>query len=167
MTKPNPVRCTQEVQAQPDFVYNMFTARLGDWWPLGYTFSGPACATAEVETKEGGEWYERTHAGERISWGKVKHIEPGRRLLLEFGIGVDRKPVPSERSSTVEVTFEGLPSGATLVALEHRDFERHGEAGALMSQNMGSAQGWPVILAELARGVRVASRAARELHSKV
>lgn len=156
------VRCTQEIQAEADFVYNMFTARLGDWWPLTYTFSGPLCASAEVEPKKGGEWYERTSKGERLSWGKVKHIEPGRRVLLEFAIGADRKPAPPEHSSTVEVSFEGLPDGGTLIAVEHRDFERHGEAGAQMCEGMGSPQGWPLILAELARGVRIATRATRE-----
>jgi len=162
MATQHPVRCTYEIDAQPDAVYHMFTARLGDWWPLVYTFSGPDCAGAEVEPKEGGEWYERTTKGERISWGKVKHIEPGRRMILEFAVGADRKPVPSERSSTVEISFEGLPRGGTLVAVEHRDFDRHGDVGAQMSENMGSPQGWPVILAELARGVRITSRAGRE-----
>jgi uncharacterized protein YndB with AHSA1/START domain len=150
------VRCTREFQVQPDVVYNMFTARLGDWWPLAYTFSGADFVAAEVEPKEGGEWYERTSQGERISWGKVKHIEPGRRVILEFGIGAERKPVPSAQSSTVEVSFEGLPhGGGTLVALEHRDFDRHGEAGAMMSANMGSGHGWPLILAELERAIRL------------
>lgn len=159
MTEQHTVRCTHELQAAPDVVYNMFTARLGDWWPLAYTFSGADCAAAEVETKKGGEWYERTIRGERISWGKVKLIEPGRRLILEFGIGADRKPVPSARSSTVEILFEGVPhSSGTLVAIEHRDFDRHGEVGAQMCENMGSAQGWPLILAELGRAVRLTAR---------
>jgi uncharacterized protein YndB with AHSA1/START domain len=159
MANLTPVRCTYEFQTEPDVVYNMFTARLGDWWPLAYTFSGAQCASAEIEPKHGGEWYERTRQGERLSWGKVKHIEPGRRFILEFAIGPDRKPAPSERSSTVEISFEGLPhGGGTLVAVEHRDFDRHGEAGAQMCENMGSPQGWPLILAELGRAVRLAAK---------
>ena len=74
MANTHAVRCTYEIDAQPDLVYHMFTARLGDWWPLTYTFSGPQCAFAEIEPKHGGEWYERTYKGERLSWGKVKHI---------------------------------------------------------------------------------------------
>lgn len=162
MASENAARCTYEIQATPDFVYHMFTARLGEWWPLAYTFSGPNMAAAEVEQRAGGEWYERTNKGERLSWGKIKHIEPGRRVILDFGIAPDRKPAPPERSSTVEVTFEGLPNGGTLVAVEHRDFDRHGQAGAQMRDNMASDQGWPLILAELGRAVRLASSRGRE-----
>jgi uncharacterized protein YndB with AHSA1/START domain len=152
------VSCSNEVEATPAFAFDVFTARLGDWWPIGYTFSGPAFADAAVEPRVGGEWYECTDKGERLSWGKVKAFEPGRRLVLEFGVGADRQPVSSEQSSTLEITFQGLAHGGTCVHVEHRDFERQGAGGAQLREGMSSAQGWPSILAELARGVRVAGR---------
>lgn len=158
MSNRSAVTCSREIEATPELVFNIFTSRLGDWWPLAYTFSGAACADAVVELRAGGEWYERTREGERISWGKVKAFEPGRRLVLEFGVGADRKPIVSYKSSIVEITFEALERGGTCVRVEHREFERQGEAGRAQREGMASEQGWPLILAELARGVRVAIR---------
>ena len=156
------VTCSREIEATPDLVFNVFTAGLGDWWPLPYTFSGAACADAALELHAGGEWYERTLKGERLSWGKVKAFDPGRRLVLEFCVGVDRKPISSEHSSTVEIRFDALERGGTCVRVEHRDFERQGPAGVQQREGMGSEQGWPLILAELVRGVRVAIRGASQ-----
>lgn len=156
------VMCSREMEASPEFVFNVFTSRLGDWWPLAYTFSGVSCAEAALEPRVGSEWYERTLNGERISWGKVKAVEPGRRLLLEFAVGADRKPVGSDKSSSVEIVFDSLPRGGTCVRVEHRDFERQGEAGEMQRQGMASEQGWPLLLAELARGVRIAARSGSE-----
>lgn len=158
MSNPDAISCSREMDAAPHFVFDVFTSRLGDWWPLGYTFSGPACADAALEPRVAGEWYERTLQGERISWGKVKAIEPGRRLVLEFGVGADRKPIGSDESSTVEIELQALEQGGTCVRVEHRDFERQGEAGAMQRAGMASEQGWPLLLAELERGVRIAAR---------
>ena len=53
---------------------------MGDFWPIGYTFSGPCFADAALEPRVGGEWYERTEQGERLSWGKVLVYEPPCRI---------------------------------------------------------------------------------------
>lgn len=143
----------------PRFAFDVFTARLGDFWPIAYTFSGPAFADAALQPRSGGEWYERDLQGHRLSWGKVLEFEPGRRVVLEFAIGPERKPVPSDHASIVELSFLPAYPEGTRLDVVHRQFERHGDSAEHMRQGMASEQGWPLILAELRRGIR---RAARE-----
>jgi uncharacterized protein YndB with AHSA1/START domain len=149
------IRHSVVVEASPDDAFRFFTTRLGDWWPIAYTFSEASFDDAVVQTHPGGRWLERDCDGREHSWGAVVSCEPGRRLVLEFGIGPDRQPVPSERSSEVEVRFEPESRGRdTRVEVEHRAFERHGEGAETLRAGLDSPRGWPLILAELRRGVR-------------
>lgn len=121
---------------------------------LAYTFSGPTFATAVVEPGSGGRWFERDESGRELPWGEVRAYEEGRRLVLSFAIGLDRQPTPAEEASEVEVRFTPADGERTKVAVEHRDFARHGEGAAKMREAMDSPQGWPLILAELRRAAR-------------
>jgi uncharacterized protein YndB with AHSA1/START domain len=133
--------------------FEAFTAHLGAWWPLGYTFSGPDFADAAIEPRVGGVWFERNRAGEKLSWGEVRTYAPGEGLVLAFAIGADRKPVSNDAASEVEVRFPAAGPGQTRVEIEHRDFRRHGEGAEKLRTGMDSAQGWPLILAELRRWI--------------
>lgn len=149
----SPVKHEVTLEVSADRAFELFTDRLGEWWPMTYTFSGSQFESARVEPRAGGRWFERTTSGDELDWGDVRAYERGRRLVLGFGIGPDRKPAPPERSSEVELRF--VPEGArTRVLVEHRDFERHGDGAAATREGMASAQGWPVILAELRRAAR-------------
>jgi uncharacterized protein YndB with AHSA1/START domain/catechol 2,3-dioxygenase-like lactoylglutathione lyase family enzyme len=141
------------VEAGPASVFDAFTAHLGAWWPLAYTFSGPAFVDAEIERRVGGVWFERNSAGEKLSWGEVRACAPGERLVLAFAIGADRKPAPNDAASELEVRFPAAGPGRTRVEVAHRDFARHGEGAEALRAGMDSAQGWPLILAELRRWI--------------
>ena len=140
------------VPAPPGRVFDLFCA-LGAWWPLAYTFSEPRFEDGAVERRKGGRWFERDIEGKQLDWGEVRAFEEGRRLVLGFGIGLDRKPVPPDNASEVEVRFEPAEGGAR-VSVEHRAFERHGGGAEAMRAGMASPQGWPLILAELRRAAR-------------
>jgi catechol 2,3-dioxygenase-like lactoylglutathione lyase family enzyme/uncharacterized protein YndB with AHSA1/START domain len=133
--------------------FDAFTTELGAWWPLAYTFSGPSFAGAAIEPRVGGVWFERNGAGEKLSWGEVRACTPGERLVLAFAIGADRKPVPNNAASEVEIRFAAAGPGQTRVELEHRDFARHGQGAEALQAGMDSPQGWPLILAELRRWI--------------
>jgi uncharacterized protein YndB with AHSA1/START domain len=155
----SPLAHSVVVDAPRDEAFRIFTAQLGDWWPLAYTFSEAAFADAVVEPRVGGRWLERDQDGREHPWGDVVTYDPGRRLVLKFGIGPDRQPVPRDRSSEVEVRFEPAGGGAkTRVEIEHRGFECHGEGADALRVGLDSPRGWPLILAELRRGVRRAER---------
>ena len=145
----SPINHQATVPGTPAQVFELFCA-LGDWWPLVFTFSAHRFADAAIERRPGGRWFERDLDGKESSWGDVRAFEPGKRLVLGFGIGADRKPVPKEAASEVEVRFAAAPEGPR-VSVEHRDFERHGDGAAATRGGMDSPQGWPVILAELLR----------------
>lgn len=157
--KPQPIRHQIKLAVAPETAFEVFADHLGEWWPLAYTFSGPQFESARVESQTGGRWLERTRAGEELSWGDVRAYERGRRIVLGFGIAPDRKPTPPERASEVEVTFERSGAAQTLVTVEHRELERHGEGWETLRQGMDSPQqGWPLILAELEREIRLRGR---------
>jgi uncharacterized protein YndB with AHSA1/START domain len=139
------------VEAERDRAFEAFASQLGSWWPLAYTFSGARFEDARIEQQAGGSWYERNDAGETLPWGQVHAYVPGERLVLSFAIGADRKPVPNDRASQVEIRFSNAGSGRTRVELTHRDFERHGPDADALRTGMGSPQGWPLILAEFRR----------------
>ena len=147
-----PITHAVVLDAPPQRVFDLF-CDLGAWWPLAYTFSEPDFAGATIERRRGGRWFERDTAGKELSWGEVRSFEEGRRLVLEFGIGLDRKPAPPGTSSEIEVRF--LPvGGATRVEVEHRHFDRQGEGAQALRTGMDSRQGWPLLLAELRRAAQ-------------
>ena len=141
------------VEAGPASAFDAFTAHLGAWWPLAYTFSEASFVDAAIEPRVGGVWFERNGAGEKLAWGEVRVYAPGARLVLAFAIGADRKPVPDDAASEVEIRFPAAGPGQTRVELEHRDFARHGQGSEALRAGMDSALGWPLILAELRRWI--------------
>jgi uncharacterized protein YndB with AHSA1/START domain len=152
----DPVRCTIEVPASPERAFERFVGDIGRWWPIPYTYGEDRFGTAAIEPRAGGRWFETTLDGSEERWGTVRAFEPGRRLVLSFNIGPQRKPEPPERESEVEIRF-APQDGGTRIELEHRDFARHGEGAEALRAGMASRQGWPIILASFAREMRYAS----------
>jgi hypothetical protein len=63
-------------------------------------------------------------------WGRVLVWAPPRRLELAWQVAPSRAPEPDpSRASHVVVQFSAEGPG-TRVAVEHRDFDRHGDDGA-------------------------------------
>jgi uncharacterized protein YndB with AHSA1/START domain len=148
-----PISHAVTIDLPPALAFARFADQLGQWWPLAYSFSGPDFAHAAIDPHAGGRWFERTKGGEQLSWGKVHAYDRGKRLVLGFAIGADRRPTPDGAASEVEVRFEPDGDGTSLT-VEHRAFERHGDAAEKMREGMASPQGWPLILAEFARECR-------------
>ena len=147
-----PVRCSIGVGVPPERAFEIFVGRLGRWWPIPYTYSEDQFETAAIEPRDGGHWFETRLDGSREDWGEVRRFEPGKRLVLSFNVGADRKPEPPERHSKVEITFVPA-SGGSRVEVEYRDFAKHGEGAETLREGL-ERQGWPVILASYAREVR-------------
>jgi uncharacterized protein YndB with AHSA1/START domain len=140
------VRREVTVERDAEAAFDAFTRELGAWWPGAYTFSGEAFATAEVEPRERGRWYERDATGRELAWGEVRGWEPPSRLLLSWRVAADRTQEPPERASEVEVRFLRDREGRTRVVLTHRAFARHGEGAETMRAGMASDQGWRLLL---------------------
>jgi len=134
-----PLRKSVRVERTPAEAFDVFTARLGQWWPLAqYSISQERAKTCVMEPRVGGDLYEVRDDGERCPWGKVLAWEPPHRVVLSWHPGHE-----PEVAQEVEVRFTAQGSG-TLVELEHREWARLGERAREIRE--GYAEGWTGVL---------------------
>jgi len=143
------------VGAPPERAFAVFTTGFSTWWPLESHHIGETMATEVVmETRAGGRWFERDADGKECNWGYVTEIDPPHRLLLAWHLnpewGFDPDPA---KATEVEVTFTATDDGGTLVELEHRGFEKHGETGVKMRDAVSAPGGWTDLLEMYAKAV--------------
>ena len=139
-----PVRKSIRVNASQAHAFDVFTSGLGRWWPAKASIGKPPRKTSVLEPRLGGRWYEVSEDGSQADVGKVLIWEPPHRLVVSWDINSNWKP-DTTVSSEVEIRFVADGQNATLVELEHRNFERMGaEAGASMRRDVDG--GWPGIL---------------------
>ena len=126
------VRKTVLVDFGPADAFDLFTAGLASWWPVGtHSYGGEAVTDVVFEPEAGGRLYEVTEAGQQ-DWANVREFDPPNGFVLEWLIG--------EASGTeVEVRFTPEGQGSR-VELEHRGF------GA-SDPRENYASGWDVVLA--------------------
>ena len=141
-----PIVRTVEVKAAPARAFDLFTSRIGDWWPKGI---GKAPHVAIVmEPQVGGRWFERDADGNETQWGKVLSWEPPARVLLAWQINT-RWSFDPDLMTEVELTFAPAEGGGTLVTLEHRNLERFGADAVPHVERLRG--GWPTHLAVFGR----------------
>ena len=155
-----PISHSVVLDLPPREAFALFTAGLGEWWPLAYTFSEAAFAAAWVEPREGGRWAERDESGRELPWGEVGVYEEGRWLVLSFAIGADRRPAPAEQASEVEVRFLPAGQGRTRVELDpawHQAVRKRLEAiGNARARVLLEAPPYGALAARLAGGFDLA-----------
>jgi uncharacterized protein YndB with AHSA1/START domain len=120
-----PVRKSVRVARDAAGAFDLFTAGIHRWWPLGqYSISQARARSCVVEGRVGGELYEVRDDGERCPWGRVLVWDPPRRLVMTWHPG--RAPGDAQE---IEVRFSPAGDG-TLVELEHRNWQALGEGAA-------------------------------------
>jgi len=135
VTDLSPIRREVVVELSPHEAFELFTDRLGDWWPLSELSvfgAGSTVAFAEGRIVE-------TFEGRTSVWGSVTEWEPGARVSFTWHPGR-----PADRVSLVSVGFTARASGQTLVVLEHSGWEAFDDPGKARSEY---EQGWPTVLA--------------------
>lgn len=140
-----PIFQTVEVKAAPAEAFEIFTARMGEWWPKGRTPGANPHVALIIEPHTGGRWFERDADGHDTPWGTVLAWEPPRRLVLGWQLDPTFTYDPT-LVTEVELRFEAKPGGGTRVTLEHRDLDRFGEHAETMAAKVGA--GWPERLQE-------------------
>ncbi|WP_326562101.1 SRPBCC family protein [Micromonospora sp. NBC_01796] len=147
------LRSTLRVPASPEHAFAVFTGGLADWWVMEYTWSGPtALAAIGFEPRAGGMAYEIGPHGFRADWGRVVLWQPPHRLVFTWQIGPDRVPVPDPaNASEVDVRFDPEDDDRTRVEVEHRGFDRHGEAAEGYREALTA--GWHELLSRYAASV--------------
>lgn len=119
--------------------FEVFTARIGSWWPLhAYSISLARAASCAIEPRVGGEVYEVRDDGERCPWGRVLAWEPPRRFVMTWHPGHD--PATAQE---LEIRFSA-EAGGTRVELEHRGWQALG--GAAREARESYEGGWEAVL---------------------
>jgi len=144
------IQLSVTVPLAPRDAFQLFTARIAEWWPLkGHSISDDRAEACFIEPFAGGRVYERSFDGDEHVWGEVLAYEPPHRVALTWHPG-------GGPATEVEVRFTAADDG-TFVELEHRGWEVFGEQAA--EQELRYANGWPVVF-----GVRFAEAAQAEEH---
>jgi uncharacterized protein YndB with AHSA1/START domain len=133
--------------------FELFTARMTEFWPKEHSIGSSEIAEVVVEPRQNGRWFERGVDGAECPWGRVAAWDPPRKVVLLWQIGADWKFDP-DFETEVEVTFTEEDSGRTRVDLCHRNLQRYGDLTEQMRAIFDSPGGWTGTLTqfvELAR----------------
>jgi activator of Hsp90 ATPase-like protein len=147
---PAPVRRTIRVKAAPARAFDVFTTRIGSWWPHEHSInkSSPQKEVV-VEPHVGGRWFERGEDQSECQWGRVLVWEPPARVVLAWQINAQWQYDP-DIETEVEVRF--IPDGAgTRVEFEHRNLERFGDKVDAVRTAIDAPEGWSRLLALFAQ----------------
>jgi uncharacterized protein YndB with AHSA1/START domain len=136
-----PVRTTIVVDAPLERAFEVFTTDMGSWWPADKHILGEP--VAEIVFEPQGGIVDRGVNGAECRWARVLAYEPPHRVVFSWDInlGWQLETDPS-RTSEVEVRFTAQDGGRTLVELEHRHLDRHGDGWEQMRAAVGSPNGW-------------------------
>lgn len=136
-----PVRKSVVVPIDCAAAFDLFTRRLGEWWPLAHRSATLDAVSCDVEPHAGGRLFERTRDGGESTWGRFRVFDEPRRLVFSWHPGA-----PETAATEVEITFTPLAK-QTRVDLEHRDWERLGERASFVRGLFDG--GWVAILDRL------------------
>jgi hypothetical protein len=119
-----PLRMSFDVACSVEHAFTVWTSGMGTWWPPDHTVTGQAGLVIVLQGSVGGRIYERTPDGVEHDWGQVTVWEPPTQLGYLWHLRRDRG-----EATEVEIRF--LPQGdaTTRIEIEHRGWERLGDAG--------------------------------------
>jgi uncharacterized protein YndB with AHSA1/START domain len=148
---------TREIAASPRRVFDVFTMQFATWWPKEFRLGSSELIDVVIEPFEGGRWYELLANGSECDWGRVLVWDPPNRLVLTWQIGVGfQKEDDSSKASRLELLFDPLDSGRTLVRLTHSQLQSHGDGWESLHRSLSregnSVQdgGWAFLMHRLA-----------------
>jgi uncharacterized protein YndB with AHSA1/START domain len=134
-----------EVPIPADKAFDLFTARMTDWWPSDHHIGSAPIEEIVIEPRTGGRWYTRHTDGSETSTGYVVAWEPPTRLVITWQVGADWK-YHEDMVTTLELQFTEMSSERTRVRLEHRDLDGFGPATEEMRTMFDSDEAWPATL---------------------
>jgi uncharacterized protein YndB with AHSA1/START domain len=138
----SPVLRAVHVRRSPQDCFDLFTTRVGAWWPLGThgLFHAGSAGVAFVD----GALVERSLDGRTAVWGRVTVWEPGRRLALTWHPGGD-----GSTPTSVVVDFLPVEDG-TRVEVTHSGWEVLGDGAAAGRRGYAGPNAWGWVLEHFA-----------------
>jgi hypothetical protein len=139
-----------EVGCSAEHAFSVWTSRIDTWWPSDHTVSGEA-ELVVLQSGVGGRIFERTSDGVEHDWGEVTLWNPPTQLAYLWHLGADRTA-----ATEVEVRFVARGAATTRIEIEHRGWDRLGEAADQWRDR--NRVGWdtllPHFLGQIERGER-------------
>ncbi len=137
------VRTSITVRAPIQRAFSLFTEGIGSWWPPEHHILQAELAEMVFQPRQGGHVIDRGVDGSECRWARVLSYEPPHRVVISWDINpswqIETDP---EKTSEVDVRFTAESEDQTLVELEHRNLDRHGEGWERMRGALGSPGGW-------------------------
>ena len=130
-----------------EHAFGTFTERFDEIKPREQNLLAVPIERTVLEPQVGGTIHDVGTDGTTCTWARVLAFEPPNRLVFSWDLGpaFELETDPA-RCSEVEVTFTPLGPEQTLVRLEHRHLDRHGEGWEGLTF-LGTGDGWPLWLA--------------------
>src|SRR6266571_9439049 len=121
-----PIRRTATVRPDPEGAFELFTERMGSWWPVDaysravseFADGDVQVARLELQAHLGGSLLEHVSDGRTLPWAEITAWHPPHHVLMAW-----RPHSMPEPPTEVEVTFTAR-RGGTLVEVDHRGWER-------------------------------------------
>jgi uncharacterized protein YciI/uncharacterized protein YndB with AHSA1/START domain len=130
-----PLRREILVDTDPATAFEVFTAQIGQWWPLAEKSVFGADAAVAFDD---GQIIERSADGQTDLWGTVTRWDPPRTLAFSWHPG-------GAPTSYVEISFTAA-ADRTRVAVVHSGWEAYGDPAAARAMY---DEGWPEVLDRL------------------
>ncbi|MGN6793532.1 MAG: SRPBCC domain-containing protein [Streptosporangiaceae bacterium] len=118
--------------------FRVWTSRMSTWWPPDHTVTGHP-ERVVLQGDVGGRIYERTADGAEHDWGEVTVWQPPSRLAYLWHLGIDRAI-----ATEVDIRFVARGETATRIEIEHRGWERLGDAASSWREQ--NVAGWQSLL---------------------
>lgn len=130
---------TVHVEVPVARAFELFTARLGEWWPLATHSIGEETARdVTMQCRDGGQIVETLQDGSTAVWGTVTDWSSPDLVAFTWHPGQ-----PEAEATRVEVSFVGS-GGGTEVILRHSGWSSRPDGERARSQYDG---GWDLVLA--------------------
>ena len=137
------VRRSTIVEAPIERAFSVFTDGISRWWSKDHHLLEGELDTMVFEPRVGGHIVDRGVDGSECRWARVLAYDPPNRVIFSWDISTDWKiETDLEKTSEVVVTFTPQGPDRTLVELEHRNLDRHGDGWERMRDAVGSPDGW-------------------------
>ncbi|MBV9195198.1 MAG: SRPBCC family protein [Solirubrobacterales bacterium] len=137
------VRRSITVEAPVERAFWLFTEGIGTWWPPEHHLLQGELAEMVFEPRVGGHIVDRGVDGSECRWSRVLAYDPPTRVVFSWDISLAwQVETDLEKTSEIEVRFTAEDAARTLVELEHRNLERHGEGWEKMRDAVASPEGW-------------------------
>lgn len=129
------------VRCRPQLAFDVFTARMSDWWPLAtHSVGAEEAQSVAIEPEEGGRLFETCADGAEHVWGHVTYWDPPAGFDCTWHPGRE-----ADAATRLSLRFHPVEDG-TRVVLEHAGWEILGDE-AEATRN-GYDGGWESVFGE-------------------